>query len=462
MIFLKIIILKTFILRFILSQEVPIEYKIADSVKFNYDLGKNWHTNSSLDQIRYASISKDSVYNISNVMMNSDVGFFYGNSFYYIYLNNRINFKKNFFLNAKFRATNSGAQILGYTGLPRTKQRLGGFESGEYENASVGYQNEWLLFQLGRGKQSWGAGEDINVILTEYSPSYDHMLIGFNILDYKFRYFHGFLESIGHSRPINRYIVGRAIEKTNFKNLIFSFSEIIIYQGENRPLDFSMISPVGLHAEIELNNRQNYQGNNQNAVWQFSLDYHWKNRLRISGNYLIDELTIDEEEIKQGESNLTGLSAKISYLIGNYWNFEILADLVVEKVGTYTLKHTYGMNNFVSRGLTLGNINGSDFIKHTFNLRFYRNIKTNLILSYSKLLYGENNINMDPYSPYDNIIKTDFPSGINRISYKMSSIFKYWINDFCNLQTSYDINSGHSSSKELKFSLFYYHSFKKF
>ena len=37
-----------------------------------------------------------------------------------------------------------------------------------------------------------------------------------------------------------------------------------------------MISPVGLHAEIELNNRQNYQGNKQNAVWQFSLDYHWK------------------------------------------------------------------------------------------------------------------------------------------------------------------------------------------
>ena len=95
--------------------------------------------------------------------------------------------------------------------------------------------------------------------------------------------------------------------KKQILKLNFSFSEIIIYQGENRPLDFSMISPVGLHSEIEFNNRQNYQGNKQNAVWQFSLDYHWK-RLRISGNYLIDELTIDEEEIKQGESNLTGFS----------------------------------------------------------------------------------------------------------------------------------------------------------
>ena len=105
------------------------------------------------------------------------------------------------------------------------------------------------------------------------------------------------------------------MKKQILKNFIFSFSEIIIYHGENRPLDFSMISPVGLHTEIELNNRQNYQGNKQNAVWQFCLDYHWKKRLRISGNYLIDELTIDEEEIKQGESNLTGYSAKISLSI---------------------------------------------------------------------------------------------------------------------------------------------------
>ena len=81
------------------------------------------------------------------------------------------------------------------------------------------------------------------------------------------------------------------------------------------------------------------------------------------------------------------------------------------------------MNNFVSRNLTLGNINGSDFIKHTFNLRFYKNIKTNLILSYSRFVSGENNINLDPYSSYENIIKTNFPSGVNQNSYEMSSTF---------------------------------------
>ena len=84
-------------------------------------MGNNWHNNSSLDQIRYASISEDSAINISNVRMNSDVGFFYGNDFYYLFINNRINFKKNFFLNAKFRATNSGDQIRIHW-LPRAKR----------------------------------------------------------------------------------------------------------------------------------------------------------------------------------------------------------------------------------------------------------------------------------------------------------------------------------------------------
>ena len=79
---------------------------------------------------------------------------------------------------------------------------MGGFNSGEYDYASLGYQNEWFLFQLGRGKQSWGAGDDINIILSEFSPSYDHILIGFDVLKIiSLDIFMDFLESIGHSSP---------------------------------------------------------------------------------------------------------------------------------------------------------------------------------------------------------------------------------------------------------------------
>ena len=99
---------------------------------------------------------------------------------YHLIFNNRIVFKEHFFLHAKFRATNDEKSLEGYTGIPKEKTH-GGLNSGEYEYASFGFQNEWLLFQLGRGRQSWGAGEGINLILNEFSPSYDYALFGFDL-----------------------------------------------------------------------------------------------------------------------------------------------------------------------------------------------------------------------------------------------------------------------------------------
>ena len=84
-------------------------------------------------------------------------------------------------------------------------------------------------------------------------------------------------------------------------------------------------------------------------------------KLRFSFNFLIDELTLDEEELKKGETQLTAFSAKINYSIGDIYKYKTFFDISLEQVGSFTYKHQYGMNNFVSRNLLLGNLNGSDF-----------------------------------------------------------------------------------------------------
>ena len=376
MTFRRLLFLST-VISLTISQEIPSEHFLTDSISSLFDYGMNWADNSTLDQIRYSHMN-NYMNDSSSSKMETYFGMKINKNNYHLIFNNRIVFKEHFFLHAKFRATNDEKSLEGYTGIPRKKRRIGGLNSGEYEYASFGFQNEWLLFQLGRGRQSWGAGEGINLILNEFSPSYDYALFGFDLKNYKFRYFHGFLESVGFSNPINRYILGRSIEKTNYKNLIFSFSEIIVYQGVNRPLDISMLSPVGLHTEIELNNRQNAPGNNQNAVWQFSLDYHTLNRIRFSMNFLIDELTIDSDEISEGETNLTAFSFKSTYHLGDYNDTKLMTEFSIESVGTYTFKHFYKMNNFVSRGKTLGNINGSDFFKQKICFRLEKISNQNL------------------------------------------------------------------------------------
>ena len=155
-------------------------------------------------------------------------------------------------------------------------------------------------------------GPEPGLALGYNSPPYDYGLIGFNIKNLRTRYFHGFLESTVSN--VNRYIVGKSIEYNNFKNFIFSFSELSIYSGHNRPLDVSMLNPVSSHVEIEMNQKQNLHGTGSgNAIWQFSIDAILGN-FRICSNFLIDEFVIDKEQFDSGKDHGLGYSNRMSMI----------------------------------------------------------------------------------------------------------------------------------------------------
>ena len=58
----------------------------------------------------------------------------------------------------------------GYQGK---KSRLG-FNSGETNASGFGYKNQNILFQIGRGRENWSAGNEIGLALSKNSPSYDY------------------------------------------------------------------------------------------------------------------------------------------------------------------------------------------------------------------------------------------------------------------------------------------------
>ena len=89
-----------------------------------------------------------------------------------------------------------------------------------------------MIIQFGRGRQSWGAGNDIQLAISEYSNSYDYGMLGLDFGKLNVRYFHGYLET--DTLSFNRYITGRGIEWNNGKSFLFGLSELIIYSGHNR------------------------------------------------------------------------------------------------------------------------------------------------------------------------------------------------------------------------------------
>ena len=95
--------------------------------------------------------------------------------------------------------------------------------SGETDISGIAYENNWMILQYGRGRQSWGAGDDIQLALSEKSNSYDYGMLDLDFEKLRVRYFHGYLES--DSMMINRYITGRGIEWNNNTNLLIGISE---------------------------------------------------------------------------------------------------------------------------------------------------------------------------------------------------------------------------------------------
>ena len=78
----------------------------------------------------------------------------------------------------------------------RVKKKRGGFSSGEVDIAGIGYKIAHGFINIGRGRQGWGSSENTQLVLSNTSASYDHILLGFNFGKLHSRYMHGFLESL--------------------------------------------------------------------------------------------------------------------------------------------------------------------------------------------------------------------------------------------------------------------------
>ena len=249
-----------------------------------------------------------------------------------------------------------------------------------------------------------------NLALSEKSAAYDHGTLQLKFNNLRLRYFHGFLETLENSN--NRYITGRGIEYNNKRNLVIGAHEIVIYSGEDRPMDIAYFNPIASHLEVELNQRDNRPGGTGggNAVWQLSLDWMPIKGLRFSGNILADEIVIDDFEREEGKPHALAYQGRLAW--SDFFR-QILFTVFTEytQVGTYTLRHENGENNFVSRDLPLGTELGSDGDCWQIGARIVTPWRMITTISFGKERSGEQTILENPYEPYDQFVDVPFPSG---------------------------------------------------
>ena len=256
-----------------------------------------------------------------------------------------------------------------------------------------------------------------------------------------------------HINKYNRYINGKGLEISNSKNFIASISEIIIYSGLNRPFDIAYLNPISSHLEIEHNKRQNLTNlENANAIWQISFDNLLNEKLRFSNNFIIDEFILDSEQRDSGKVNSLGWSSRLSYSFKRNDNLINLYGSAIF-IGTNTMRHGIGYNNFVQRGNPLGWSYGSDGYELKVGIRSLIKNKLMIRLDFGKYSYGNQNVKERPYEPYIEIdnLKLSYVDNTSN-SFLLESFWNYKENSKIILK--YSNNYAESHGKQL-FSITY-------
>lgn len=443
-----------FQLHFLLSQPIPNYYFSSKSSNLLFDAGLNWETLTNFGPVRFNRHTKDQdLYNKSLLQIRGRVGLSRKNDISSLYGLSNLKYKDYFYAYIYPTYTNN---IKGNDLSKKPSE----FEPFEDYLSGIGFENSWAILQIGRGRESWGAGNDIQLAMSNNSSPYDYFLLASDYGKIRVRYIHGFLENIDQN--INRYINSRGIEWTNRRSLIIGFSETIIYSGPNRSIDIGYINPMGSHLEIELNNRLNRpNASDANAVWQMHLDSFFGQKFRLSGNYLFDEFVIDKSEKEEGKEHGRAYSVKLAFTPIFSKSHLLTAYGSIIYVGTHTFRHISGPNNFVHQGNPLGWSRGSDGQEIRVGLNYFN--RRNIIASISSGFYqsGEENIIYKAYEPYDNYFKGLFPSGKVDETIFVDVFLNYWYGKYLIFSTGlqWNENNGNNRDVNFMFSIKLFHKF---
>lgn len=426
------------------SQYIPNNLFIYNKNEILFDSGKNWINNTIFGSLSFQQLVEQPNDGFLHNNRTTVIGLNFNqkSAFEIFGFQNVMHNNFYFYLYPRIVSDPNGFQA--YSGIPRDIKRSG-FNSGETHLSGIGFQNENILFQIGRGSENWAAGNDIELVLSYDSPPYDYFKFQYIHQNAKFIYFHGFLEN---KNNYNRYITGRGIELTNKESMIIGFSEIAIYSGLNRPIDIGYMNPISTHLEIELNNRQNTLGTeNGNAVWQISIDNLIGEKFRLSNNLIIDELVLDQIELDSGKVNGVGWSSRIAY------NFSIDEKIFIlfgsmSSIGTHTFRHGDGYNNFVQRNYPLGWEYGSDGYEYKIGCNYFNSDNLIIKTEIGNRFIGSNSVLKNHYDEYTNDYGSmPFPSGSIDKTFFVNTYFQWNYNPSTTLilDLNYNINSIHKN-----------------
>jgi hypothetical protein len=206
--------------------------------------------------------------------------------------------------------------------------------------------------KLGRYSLAWGSDSENQTLLNRKKFSFD----GYKI-DYRWRfiYFETFFAKLdtlgvrGKTKNLNRYLNGHRISFLGEKWQI-SFSEIILYGGENRGFDFAYANPFTEYFLMQGNEKESF-GFDDNPFIMFDFAYFPFKNAKFYGELMIDDFQIDNETVYDREPTEMGLILGVDYLLDKY---NLLFNMEYLRINPWTYNQPCSWNRFVFRNQPIG------------------------------------------------------------------------------------------------------------
>jgi len=239
--------------------------------------------------------------------------------------------------------------------------------------------------KFGRDKLFWGHGYRDALGISDNSPPFDLILFSGKFGPIKGQSFMAQLDEMWHDRVIptpyrylaNRYLAGHRIDYKFSERLEFAVSEIVLYGGESRGIEWEYFNPV-----LPYYASQHNADWDDNVMFLFDIETIPINGMRIYGSTLIDDLQYSGEG-PDAWALMLGAHLSEVLLKKSDWRVEYT------KLNRWVYTHRKIENQYTHFGSIIGHRLGNDSDEFFFEFSNYLNVDTLVKFNYDFTRQGE-------------------------------------------------------------------------
>jgi hypothetical protein len=237
-------------------------------------------------------------------------------------------------LDANYRlrmAPERGLNDRNFKPSPRTRSYRG--LTAEYERALLSADGSWWRLQIGRDYLQWGSGRSEGLILSQTAGSLDHFGGRFTIGRFSISTFQAELDP-----GLERHLAGHRLTVSLPRGASFGIDETVLYSG--RDLDYIYLLPLSVLYANQFNEAQD-----DNILWSFDWKVPLHRGVILSGEFLVDDLQYERDELAGPDKIAFNLSADALALVGAR-ELEISGGYT--RIDIYTYTHKYYTTTYIT------------------------------------------------------------------------------------------------------------------